>query len=272
MARMRRRPALLAGAAALVLALAGCSEDGAGEETPTPQTAAERLDAARATLEATDALTINLTSTGVPTDVNGVRSAVGTGVVDGDTITFAGDVEARITGITATVGLICIGEDAYMKLFTPDFAPVDLEELGAPNPTTFLEPETGIASLMEATSDLTEGDRQREGREILTEVTGTLPGEKVEGLLRLGGPGLTFDVAYGLTDDNELRRAVIEGEFYEGTMSTYTLILTDYGQAVPIERPTGTSTSTETGTETSTETSTGTSTDAPAEPTATATS
>ena len=35
-----------------------------------------------------------------------------------------------------------------MKLFTPDYEPVDLDELGAPNPTAFFAPDTGVASLM----------------------------------------------------------------------------------------------------------------------------
>ena len=242
---MQRRHVLVTALIAGALALTGCSEDGSGAEEPTAATPAERLAAAQATLEGTDALTIALTSTEVPTDVNGVRSATGVGVIEGESIRFAGEVEARITGVAATVEIISIDEDAYMKLFTPEFAPVDLEELGAPNPTAFFAPETGIASLMAETTQLAEGGREREGREILQEITGVLPGEKIEGLLRLGGPGVEFDVAYGLTDDGELRRAVLEGEFYEGTRSTYTLLLTDYGEAIPIEAPTaGTGTST----------------------------
>lgn len=235
---MQRRRLLASVVLAGAVALSGCSGEGASESEPTPATPAERLAAAQGALEAADGLTIALTSVDVPTDVNGVRSATGVGVVDGASIRFAGEVEARITGVSATVEMISIDDDAYMKLFTPDFAPVDLEALGAPNPTSFFAPETGIASLIAATTDIAEGGRQREGREILTEITGTLPGEKIEGLLRLGGPGLEFDVAYGLTDENELRRAVLEGEFYDGTRSTYTLVLTDYGQVVPIERPT----------------------------------
>lgn len=253
---MQRRHLLASALLAGALALTGCSGDGSSAEEQTPATPAEQLEAARVALEATSAMTIALTSADVPTDVNGVRSATGVGVVDEGTIKFAGQVEARITGISATVEIISIGEDAYMKLFSPEFALVDLEEFGAPNPTAFLSPETGIGSLMAATTDLTEGGRTREGREVLREITGKLPGEKVEGLLRLGGPGLVFDVAYGLTEDGELRRAVLEGEFYEGTVSTYTLLLTDYGQGVPIEVPTpggGTETSTDSGTETSTE-------------------
>ena len=239
MAPMRRRTLLSAATLALTVAATGCS----GEDEPAAATPQEQLAAAQEIFDKADAVTIALTSTGVPTDQNGVRSATGTGVIDGDTIKFAGDFEGRVAEISATVGIICIGADAYMKMFTPDYTPVDLDDLGAPNPTTFFAPETGISSLIAATSDVAAGGRLREGREILREVTGTLPGEKIEALLRLGGPGRTFDVTYGLTDTNELRTAVVKGEFFDGVESTYTLLLTDYGKAMPIDTPaTGTAT------------------------------
>lgn len=237
---MRRLSLLSAGVLALALVVTGC---GGGEEEPAALTAQERLDAARLKVEEVDALTINLTSTGVPDDVNGVQSAKGTGVIEGDLIKFEGEFQGRVSGITATAGILSIGDDTYMKLFTPDYAPIDLDELGAPNPTAFFAPDTGVASLMAATSEVTEGGKVREGRDILTEISGTLPGENVEALLRLGGPGRTFDVTYGLSDDNELRKAVLEGEFWEGTTSTYTLLLTAYGTGIPIEAPTVTPTS-----------------------------
>ena len=235
MAGMHRRSLLPVGALLVVLVAAGCS---GGEEEPAALTPQERLAAAATLLEETEALTINVTSTGVPTDVNGVQAASGTGVIEGDLIKFEGEFQGRVSGVTATVGILAIGDDTYMKLFTPDYEPVDLDELGAPNPTAFFAPDTGVASLMRATTEVAEGGQVREGREILTEITGSLPGEKVESLLRLGGPGQTFDVTYALTEGNELRTAVLEGEFWEGTQSTYTLVLTAYGTVVPIQAPT----------------------------------
>ena len=229
-----RRGILLSGAAvAALLALTGCS----GEEEPEAPSPQERLAEARTKVEEAQALTIDLTSTGVPNDVNGVQSASGTGVLEDGVVTFEGEFQGRVSGITATAGILSIGDETYMKLFTPDYAPVNLDELGAPNPTSFFEEETGIASLIAATTDVAEKGQTREGREILTEITGTLPGEKVESLLMLGGPGTEFDVAYGLTADDELRRAVLTGEFYAGTESTYTLLLTDYGTPITIESP-----------------------------------
>lgn len=230
---MHRRTLLSGAAVAALLAVTGCS----GEEEPDAPTPQERLAAAQAKIEETDALTIALTSTGVPNDVNGVQSATGTGVIEDDVVKFEGEFQGRVSGVTATAGVLAIGDETYMKLFTPDYAPVNLDELGAPNPTSFFEPETGIASLIGATTDIEEKGQSREGRDILTEITGTLPGEKVEALLMLGGPDTEFDVAYGLTADDELRRAVLSGEFYEGTESTYTLIVTDYGSPIEIESP-----------------------------------
>lgn len=243
----RRRPgsrALLAGVAALLLAVAGCTGDaGDAAEEEAAATPAERLAAAQERIEQADAITIALSSTGVPGNVDGVQSATGTGVIEGDIIKFEGEFQGRVSGVTANAAVLAIGEDTYMKLFTPDYEPVDLSELGAPNPTAFFAADTGIASLIEATTDLTEGDGPlREGREVLDQFSGSLPGAKVEALLHLGGPDTTFDVTYGLTRDNELRKATLEGEFYEGTQSVYTLLLTDYGTVIPIEAPTATST------------------------------
>lgn len=242
----RRRPGsrvLLAGMTSLLLlVISGCTGEAAEEEEVTP-TPAQRLAAAQQRIEQAEAITIDLSSTGVPGGVNGVQSATGTGVIDGDTVRFEGEFQGRVSGITANAGILAIGEDAYMKLFTPDYEPVDLSELGAPNPTAFFAPDTGIASLIEATTEVAEGDGPvRQGRDVLDQFTGSLPGDKVQALLHLGGPDTTFDVTYGLTSDNELRKATLEGEFYEGAQSVYTLLLTDYGTVIPIEAPTATST------------------------------
>lgn len=232
---------LLAGMTALLLAVVGCTGEPAEDEAAA--TPAERLAAAQERIEQAEAITIALTSTGVPGNVDGVQSATGTGVIEGEAIAFEGEFQGRVGGITANAAILAVGEDAYMKLFTPDYEPVDLTSLGAPNPTAFFAPDTGIASLIEATTDLAEGGEPvRQGREVLDQFTGSLPGAKVETLLHLGGPDTTFDVTYGLTGDNELRTAILEGEFYEGAQSVYTLLLTDYGAVIPIEAPSSTAT------------------------------
>lgn len=232
MGAMKRTTLLPVTVLAFVTLLAGCSSGGEGGLEPQ-----ERLAQAQATLESTEAITFDLTSADVPNSVNGVQAASGTGVIEGDLIKFEGEFQGQVGGVSATVSVLAIGDDTYMKLFTPAYEPVDLSTLGVPNPASFFAPDTGIASLLAATEDVAEGEQVREGNEVLTQITGTLAGEHILALLYIGSEAATFDVTYGLTEDNELRTAVVTGEFWAGSTSTYTMLLTDYGQVVPIERP-----------------------------------
>lgn len=229
---MTRRLAVVVAVAAATLLMAGCT---GGEEGPT---AAERLAVAQDTLESTAAVTLDLSSADVPSTVSGVHAATGTAVRDGDVVSFEGNIQGKIAGAAAAVDILAIGADAYVKLFTPTYEPVDLDMLGVPNPTALFAPETGIASLMAATTDLALGEQVREGSEVLTEITGTLAGEKVRGLLLLGVADSTFAVTYALTDDDELRTATLRGNFWPDVESSYTIVLTDYGKVIDISAPT----------------------------------
>ncbi len=231
---MRRRPvlvALLVGAASLV---AGCSggEDAAPERSPE-----QRLEAARAALEATTSLTLDLTSKDASPTVNGVTAARGEGVVSTTEPKFQGTITGTVKGIAATIDVIAIGEDAYLKLFTPDYEPFDLSTLNAPNPATFFDPSKGIAALLPETAEPTTGGQVRAGREVLTQVSGTLPAQQVGDLFHLGDGSGTYRVTYGLTDTDELRTATLVGPFFGAQDSTYVLTLTGYGAPVEITRP-----------------------------------
>lgn len=223
---------LFAGIIALTMLVTACSGSAAGAP---PE---DRLAAAQAGVESAEAITMSLTGTDLPSGANGVKAATGSAVIDGDLIKFQGEFQGKVQGIAATVELLAIGDDTYMKLFTPDFEPVDLTTLGVPNPAGFFSPSTGFANVIAATTDVKEGKQVREGDEVLTEITGKLAGDKVHALLNLGEADQSFDVTYGLTEENELRKIVVSGEFWKGAVSTYTMLLTDYGVTVAIEAPT----------------------------------
>lgn len=229
---MNRRAALSAWAVSIALLLVGCS---AGPDVADPE---ERLAAAQAKVEAAEAITIDLTSTDVPSDVDGVRSATGVGVIEADLIKFEGEIQGRVGGVPASVSILAIGDETYVKLFTPEYERVDLSTLGVPNPTAFFATDTGVANLLATTTNVATGEEVREGSEVLTEIVGELSGEQVQALLHLGEAGQVFEVKYGLTDQDELRKAVLTGEFWPDTESSYSMLLTDYGNVVPIEAPT----------------------------------
>ena len=84
------------------------------------------------------------------------------------------------------------------------------------------------------------GDSVRGGennKEILTEYTGTISSDAVEALIPDAEGDFSF--TYTISDDDELREAVLKGAFYgeeEGDV-TYTLNLDDYGTEKDITAP-----------------------------------
>ncbi len=198
---------------------------------------AERLDDARAALDKAGSVSLDLSSRDVPQRENGVTAAEGHGVVSETEPAFKGTITGTVEGVAGAVEVIAIGDDTWMRFFTPDYEKADLATLGAPNPATFFKPGEGISSLLPATADPTAGKDVRQGQEVLGTITGTLSGSLVEKVLGLGQGTGTYEVTYGLTEADQLRTATIVGDFFPGATSTYVLVISDYGSPVAIDRP-----------------------------------
>lgn len=229
---MRHKVALI-GVPVLLLATA-CGGDGGDVSDADPQ---ELVEQAGQTFADADTVAFTLTSKGVPDDQNGVSAAEGSGVIDADEPRFAGQITGRIQGMSASIDVIAIGEQTWVKLFTPTYQPMDLADMGAPNPAMFFHPETGLPALLDSTDDLSVGSQTRQGADILTEVVGTIDAAPVYELLRLGSSEGEYDVTFGITDSGELRTIRLTGEFYGSDESTYDFVVTDYGEPVDITEP-----------------------------------
>lgn len=231
---MRRR-ALLAGAAAVTLGvLTACSGGAEPEAEADPRTA---LAEAKKAFDGAKYVGLTLSSTNVPRTENGVTGATGTGEISTTEPKFKGSVTATINGVSGSAEVITIGDAAYMKFFTPGYNPTDLAELGAPNPSDFFDPAKGISQLLVDTANPTAGTKVRDGAAVLQQYSGTLPGARIQELFNLGDGAGTFEVTYGITEDDRLQLAEMTGPFFAGTTSTFTLRLKDYGTAVEITRP-----------------------------------
>lgn len=231
---MRRRTLFAAAAVAVLVPLTSACTSSDAKNGPTP---ASRLEAAKKKFDEGKFVAFGLSSVNVPPKQNGVTGGEGSGEISTTEPKFQGTVTGTVKGITGSVGMLAIGNDAYMKFFTSDYNKADLSDLGAPNPATFFNPDKGISSLIPKTTDVKDGERIREGKDILDQVTGKLPGQPIKDLFFLGDGTGTFDVSYGLADNGELRTATLRGPFFEGLTSTYTLRLKDYGKPVVITRP-----------------------------------
>lgn len=218
-------------AATMLLVATGCS--GTSEASDPEGT----LSAAHDSFASASSVTITLTSEDVPKSSEGVTAADGVGAFDATTPKFKGTVTGKLQGVAGDFDVIAIGDEMWVKFFTPGYVPLDLEATGVLNPATLFNPMTGLPSVLENTTEIAAAEQQRDGEDVLDIVTGNLTGELVYSLLKLGEPGSTFDVTYGITADGELRKAVLTGEFFPGDTSTYTFLVKDYGTPVDIERP-----------------------------------
>jgi len=216
----------------MVVALAAC---GGSSKVPV-KTPAQQLAAAKAQVDAATSMHLTLRSAGIPATVNGALGADGSGT---HAPAFKGTLDARISGFQATVEVVSIDRLLYVKLpFTTQFVQADPKTYNAPDPAQLFATEGGITSLLTATVNPVEGPMIRVGPEVLTTITGTLPGASVARLLNIGDATKTFNVTYGITDPGgELRTVTMTGPFYQGATSTYTLTLDKYGAPVAISKP-----------------------------------
>ena len=229
---MLRRTALALVPLAVVAGAAGCSR------TPDAAPPDQALSTAKQRLDEASTVHVELTSQGVPKGKNGVTAAKGDGIVSATQPKFEGEVTATIQGNNGAVRIIAIGEKTWMSFFTKDFNPVDMADLGAPNPAEFFRTGSGVDQILEHTEVATAGEKTRDGDTVLQEYTGTVPKADIERLFGLAEGGDTFDVTYGIEPDSgELRQVEITGDFYKESETPYTLELSDYGKDVESTKP-----------------------------------
>lgn len=231
-------PALAALVVPAVL-LAGCAGGGGssgsgGEDGPTPE---EVLAEAKATLDETSGVQISLSTDDLPEGTTGITSASG---VATSAPAFDGDISVSLAGNTVDVPVVAVDGTVYAELpLVPGFQDIDPGEYGAPDPATLIDPDQGVSTLLTATQDPVAGETVRGGAdntEVLTEYTGTVTDEVMTNLIP-SAEG-SFEVTYTVTEDDELRRAVLTGVFYPATSEmTYTVDLTEYGTEQDITAP-----------------------------------
>ncbi len=233
------RLAAAALAALCLVTTAACSGNGS-DDTPSPTqstpSAAERLATSKAKVDAAPSVHLTLASKDVPEGTNGIISADGWGK---HPPAFKGTFKVRLGGIEADAEITSVDGAVYAKLpFIPGTRKVDPATLGLPDPATLFSPDAGLTSLMTKTTSPTVSGQVRAGSEVLTTITGTIPGAAVVDLFKIGDRNGTFDVTYGLAQGDELRQVTLTGPFFgAGTSSTYVLTLDQYGEPVTITAP-----------------------------------
>jgi lipoprotein LprG len=218
---------------AVTVVLAGCGGSSGGAHGD-PVTV---LKTAQQKLAETSGVSLTLTTTDLPSGVQGVKGASGTVT---DAPAFDGTLTVVISAGSFPVPVKSVGGKVYAQIpLTPGWSQVNPADYGAPDPGQLISSDQGIPAILAATKDPQAGDQIRGGtdnKEVLTTYTGTVPDTAVSHLI----PGASGDFAatYAIADNGELRQASLTGVFYGGEPSmTYTLVLTDYGTSTDIAAP-----------------------------------
>lgn len=224
------------------LLLSGCvgqgdDDKGVGDD----KSPSEVLALAKQKLDETSGVELELSAGDLPAGISGIvlTKASGTAM---HPHSFEGDIVGSMSGITQDGQVISVDGTVWVKIaiWGPDFKETDPADIGAPDPGQLIATEGGLSDLLVATDDVKEGDTVRGGSgnsEVLTEFTGTLPGDDVTVLVP-SAAGDSFDVAYQISADGELRSMAITGQFYADTDDmTYIVSFDGYGAEKEITAP-----------------------------------
>ncbi|KAA1423380.1 LppX_LprAFG lipoprotein [Mumia zhuanghuii] len=235
---MSKRATLAVLLPTLALTLVGCTgEDGGKDDGGAgAEDLGGRLSAARTVLDDAASLELDLATKALPSGVTGLLDAAGTGT---HAPAFEGDVTVSLKGVPVKAEVVSVDGKVYAKTgFAPDFVPLDPATIGAPDPAALVAADDGISSLLEETDDLEDGGESRDGRDVLTTITGTIAGRDVRALIPTAQADATFDATYRLTEDDVLRDVTLKGLFYESDEPVvYTIAVTASDDDVEITAP-----------------------------------
>ena len=215
--------------------LAGCSDDpGSVSADRSPE---EVMGLAKTTLDETSGVSLSLTTSDLPSGVDGVKAATGVGI---HPPAFDGSLTVALSGTEFKVPVIAVDDKVWAQIpLTPGWSDVDPADYGAPDPSRLMSTDAGFSALLPATEGVEEGESVRGGEnndEVLTEYTGTLPSSVVTNVIPSASGD--FDATYTVTDGGELRTVALTGVFYPETDPiTYTIGFDDYGIEPDITAP-----------------------------------
>jgi len=229
-----RTKSVLVLALAAVLSLSGCS--GGSTANADPKKLAARLAHAKKFLDAATTINIELTTNNLPQGVTGLLSAKGQG---NHTPAFKGKVVVITGGTSLGADVIAVGGKVLAKTsFAPAYLSIDPATLKAPDPAALIDSTTGVTQILVKTQKLADGGKSRDGSDVLTTITGSLPGSIVRDVIPSADATKTFKVTYRLDTDDVLRDATLVGPFYPHSGNvTYTVKLSASDSPVTIETP-----------------------------------
>jgi lipoprotein LprG len=228
--------ALLAVLLGAALVLAGCGGSSDAAAKPKSTSPAQVMTKAKKLFDDASSVHIELATEATPSGGNGVLGA--TGDITHDPA-FKGDVKVVLSGLTATVPITSVGGKVYAKLpLQTSYSAINPSEYGAPDPADFADPDNGLSALLTKLDGLKKGDKSRNGDQILTSYSGTLPGAAVKKIIPSASASKTYATVVGVDEKGYARTVKVTGVFFSGNADvTYHVTFSNYDDGVKISAP-----------------------------------
>jgi hypothetical protein len=95
-----------------------------------------------------------------------------------------------------------------------------------------------LSALLTAATDVRADGEIRDGPDLLTKITGSVPGETVAALFPSADAGPDYPATFTIDEDSHVHSVEVTGPFYEGHGDvTYTITFDSYGDEVEISAP-----------------------------------
>jgi lipoprotein LprG len=198
------------------------------------------LSQARTSLNNADSLHFHIDS-----DVSVIKAA-GAYLVSGDgdakrPDVFVGDVDASIDELRVPVKILSVQGAFYIQRpFSSTWEQAKPADYGFNDPSTLLDPNNGLSTLLNGDSQIKLLDRYRVNGEELEQVSAAVAGNKIAAFVGTADTAKNVTVLFGINASNhQLRQVVLTNLFFAGVKSpvTYTITLTDYGKSVEVTPP-----------------------------------
>jgi lipoprotein LprG len=219
------------------LSATACTGDD-DESGASPAQVADRLKAAKRLLDQAGSVRLTLRTDRLPEGVNGITKAAG---VATHAPAFRGTITVAAPGLFdgQSVDVVAVDGVVYAQTpFSSSFIRVDPADFNAPDPATLMQSDRGLSTLLTEATDLAETDQRRDGKDIVSTYTGSVPGTAVAGIFPSASGDRPFDVTFTVDQDDRLRGAQVTGPFYRNRPAvTYHVGVFPSAQPVEITAP-----------------------------------
>lgn len=218
---------------ASVFVLSACGNTKDAEEAKTIEETIADIGAQFAEAEN---LGLELTTDKLPSDINGIKNAIGSG---NRSPAFKGTVDLVTGGVAVGAEIAALDGEVWAKTgLNPEFLLIDPAELDAPDPAKLVGTgDDGLVAIFSSAENLESKGKSREGNLVLETITATVPGKLMASLLPTASAKSDFVVEFRVTEKGAFHDLRMTGEFYKGHKTTYRLKMKVLSEAVTVQKP-----------------------------------